>query len=363
MRTIIKHSSALVAPPLIFFTLYLIINCISFAWSYDPLNSLLHGATLFTFLLLATSYANVDSDEFAGEVVRVIVAIAVLSWVMVVLAKNVAVLPDIVWRLNGPMMHSQRLSLILSLAIICLTLLKVRSSAAIGRRAWAAYLAILVVTLVATQTRAFTFFCIVTVGYIIFWHVSILSRVALLSAFIASVSAVLFNWEKVLESISRDGSNTMTLSGRTVAWENGIAMIQESPLLGYGFASFNTDLTRDFFASGYIIPHAHNTWINAAFETGVIGAGLMTTFMLAVLVNRKFFRPSYSEALVLWVILSGLTGLILGGKINPSAAIVMIFIAQTSLQNRMKTRRPEMNSKGQDNEPGYESKAASGQSW
>lgn len=337
MPLIIRRARTLTTPPLLFLLLYYLVNCASFMWSYDPSNSLLHGVTLVLFLLLATSYSGCDSDEFAGELITVVVSLAVASWAMVLLAKNIAVLPDIVWRLNGPMMHPQRLSLILSLAIICLTLLKVRESDVIQGKLWLFYMLVLLTTIAATQTRAFTFFCAVTVGYILFWHVNLLLRLAMVSAFVIAAFLAFINWDIVLDAISRDGSNTMTLSGRTVAWENAIAMIKDQPLLGYGFASFNTSLTQHFFASGYIIPHAHNTWINATFETGLLGGGLMTLFMASVLINRRFFNPSYSEAMMIWVILSGLTGLIFGGKINPSVALVIMFIAQLSYQNRRDT--------------------------
>lgn len=331
---IIRRARTLLTPPLLFLFLYYIVNCASTLWSYDASNSLLQGLTLLMFLLLASSYSSVDSDQFSAELVRVVVALCLFSWALVPVAKQIAVLPDIVWRLNGPMMHPQRLSLIVSLAVICLTLLKTRKTDVLGQKEWLFSMAVLALTLLATQTRAFTFFCLVTVGYILFWHVSLLARLAMLSALAAVILGAALNWDLVLDAISRDGSNTMTLSGRTVAWQNAVEMIQSRPWLGYGFASFNTDLTQHFFASGYIIPHAHNTWINATFETGILGAGLMTLFMLSGLANRKFVDPSYAQALIVWVILSGMTGLIFGGKVNPAVALVTIFIAQYSYQRR-----------------------------
>ncbi|WP_083852401.1 O-antigen ligase [Pseudoxanthomonas sp. GW2] len=329
-----KYLRTLLAPPLVFLFIYYAINISSVAWSYAPTNSITHSLTLFIFLLLALTYAGVDPDQFAGEVVKVTFVLAVVSWLMVLLVPNIGALPDIVWRINGPMIHPQRLSLLLSLALICLTLIFLRGQRVLSKRFGIIALVVLSVTLLATQTRAFTFFCIASIGYIFFWKMNYSIRALMLIGAGVIVFLVVSNWDYVLNAISRDGSNTMTLSGRTVAWSNAIEMIRQRPMLGYGFASFNTSLTQHFFASGYIIPHAHNTWVNAMFETGFVGATAMTLFVLTALFTRRFADPSYGESLMFWVILSGLTGLIFGGKVNPSAAIVTVIVAQSSFQAR-----------------------------
>lgn len=331
-RLLLKHLQIAPKPPILFFFLYLALVAGSTIWSYSPVDTIQHVLMISIFSFLALTYAGLDSDRFAAELVRVATALAAVSWLMLVVARDIAVLPDIVWRLNGPMAHAQRLALMMSAGLICLTILSVRRSPTISFGARLAFFTIMGVTLFATQTRAFTFFCLIVVSYAFFCHANKMMKTLMLSCLIASIAAAILNWDLVLELIARDGANTMTLTGRTTIWNIAISMIEERPLLGYGFTSFYTPLTQHFFYSEYIAPHAHNSWINAAFETGIVGASLLTMFMLSVLIGGKPRNPGYSESLIIWSILCGTTGLIFGGKMTTPAVLILIFIAQSTWQ-------------------------------
>jgi len=63
-----------------------------------------------------------------------------------------------------------------------------------------------------------------------------------------------------------------TLTGRTVVWAEGIRLIKQSPLLGYGFHA-------DRLLLG---THAHNSLIHALMQTGLIGT---LPFMAALLLG------------------------------------------------------------------------------
>ena len=106
-------------------------------------------------------------------------------------------------------------------------------------------------------------------------------------------------------------------------------MIRENPIHGYGFSSFYSDLTQNFFSSGYIAPHAHNTWINSTFETGLVGAGLLSLFMVVSLwYNNSTSHPTFASFVMIFAMLCGLTGLVFGVKVSTLWIITAILVAQ-----------------------------------
>lgn len=333
MRQAVQNFDVMTRGPMLFLTLYCVWCMTTIAWSATPFDTVFDSGLLIVTLLLAASYAYVDVRIFAEEFVKISVCLAVLSWMMAAAVPRIAVLPDLVWRLNGPMQHPQRLALVMGAAMVTLVTMK------LYHRTWpasapttAAVFVVLAATLLATQTRAFTAFAFAVVCLLMFM------RAATWLKLIASTVALLVIWWSVanfdllMGAISRDGSNTLTLTGRTVIWERSLDLIRENPVLGYGFGSFRSDLTQYFFASGYLAPHAHNTWINATFETGIVGAVLLTGFMLAALRCGIARRPSVGSALILFAVLCGATGLVFGGKVSTLWVIGAVMVAQEVAQ-------------------------------
>jgi O-antigen ligase len=76
-----------------------------------------------------------------------------------------------------------------------------------------------------------------------------------------------------------------TLTGRTVIWEQILVAIGHRPLLGYGFESFWTGLKGEsldvIVASGWIVPTAHNGFLELLLGFGLLGAWV---FLIALVV-------------------------------------------------------------------------------
>ncbi|CAN3127754.1 hypothetical protein ACNUDN_01520 [Mycobacterium sp. smrl_JER01] len=316
-------------------TIYCIWCLGTFMWSQNAADTIIDSTILIITVGIAVSYAHVSAMDFAQEFVRVAVALAVASWALLLIAPHIAVLPDITWRLNGPMQHSQRLALVMGAALVVLTILRFRYRSDFTRPVWTASIYLLLTaTLLATQARAFIAFTFIVLWFLIFGRASSRQRILLAIAMLIAVVTAWQNSDQLLSAIERDGSNTLTLTGRTVIWENSLGLIRENPILGYGFSSFYSDLTRYFFSSGYIPPHAHNSWINATFETGIIGATLLTLFMLSLLWHGSLTRPSLASGLIFFAMLCGLTGLVFGGKVSTLWVIIAILAAQETLSRR-----------------------------
>ncbi|MGP6170799.1 O-antigen ligase family protein [Microbacterium sp. A204] len=324
---------AIASWPMGAFVAYVAWCLISAIWSAVPSETFLQSGLLLLSLLLALSYADMSREVFAIEFIKVAVVLSVVSWAMVPVLPDVAVLPDVTWRLNGPLQHPQRLSLFVGLALILGVALKVS-----GRRIFTSrrnsFLAfgILLTTLGATQARANTVFVALVVGAVVFKRAEIWQKILLLAALFATILVVSFNVDVLLAAVDREGSNTLTLTGRTRTWEAASEMIEIHPEMGYGFASFFSPLTEHFFTSGYVTPHAHNTWVNATFETGFIGAGLLTLFLLGSLLSRgSSGRANYlSWPAVLFAVMAGLMGIVFGGKVTTMSIIVMIMVGQAA---------------------------------
>jgi len=87
----------------------------------------------------------------------------------------------------------------------------------------------------------------------------------------------------VFELLGRDA----TLTGRTDIWTVLFDAIGERPWLGYGYAAFWGAESQPAYmvrlATEWIVPTAHNGWIETALSIGLIGlAGLAANFLLMV---------------------------------------------------------------------------------
>ena len=78
-----------------------------------------------------------------------------------------------------------------------------------------------------------------------------------------------------------------TLTGRTYLWQQGIEAIRENPILGTGYQGYwvpgFADAERlwdDFFITARSGFHFHNTFIEVAVETGLVGLALLCMIML-----------------------------------------------------------------------------------
>jgi O-antigen ligase len=126
-------------------------------------------------------------------------------------------------------------------------------------------------------------------------------------------------------------SSDLTLAGRTVIWERSLSLIAERPLGGYGFGVFDAPYF-DWMWGAYRAPHAHNSFIQAAFDLGLLGV-LMTGGLVLAHIRRASnlaFHPGrYHMAMfvVLLCVLASLTGVTYAGKPSLMMGIVLIVVS------------------------------------
>jgi len=85
---------------------------------------------------------------------------------------------------------------------------------------------------------------------------------------------------------------SITLSYRTILWDNAIKMIKEKPILGLGY--FNTETIIPIYLNGGGVNHLHNLLVDIIFSSGLLGLVFYTLSLIAISKNinsikdRKF---------------------------------------------------------------------------
>ena len=236
-----------------------------------------------------------------------------------------------VGRLGGQFIHPGRLAIVAGIAFFYSLMFFPR-----GWRRWAGCL-VAFVTVVLTGSRiGQTGFLLALLLYAV-----VFSRgPALRWAAICSVPLVgVLGWA-ISDSLAtylargQSAATLASLNDRTLVWEAGMEAVKSRPMLGYGYGVGARNALRDHWSHAHWIPpHAHNEFIQAALDGGIIAAAL--TVLLYVLVFwwaiRHANRGFHNAFLLLAVIqleLNGVTGgLLMSGFNIMGALFILCYIA------------------------------------
>lgn len=328
------------------FFVYLIWIVASVIWSIDKFGTLLHTIPLYLAFFLSIAFADIPPKHTVTAIILAACFVALLSWPVGLMIPSIGLFPGFTWRLQGITGHPQFLSLFMSVAALCLVLARFRGELDIrfqDLRFW--FVALLIgVTALATKARAFTTFAVVALIVTFYVSFSRRAKIALVLAVVAMILFLATHLGILMDIYERGGTTEdLTLSGRVTIWIFTLLKIRLRPWLGYGFATFSPKIINAPFTN-YAAPHAHNTWIQAAFETGIIGALLTTIFMGWVIVSgilyyRRYNKPNYSLVLMIFALFSGLTGVVFGFKLVPVSGMILLLAVQEAYQARLMTRQ------------------------
>ncbi len=186
------------------------------------------------------------------------------------------------------------------------------------------------------------------------------SRKLITSVVLLSVAAVVANdFRSLMADLQRTGFDT-SLTGRTDIWArtlNGIT--DDSRFVGHGFGTFRLAEFDYLFPTHYRATHSHSSYIQALFETGLLGfAALLALVVVQLVVAWRYSvrcnRFSYSLFLVLYTALGSTTGLNYAGGLSALFGIMMLFLAietrmvatsdapPASRRSRLYTRSPSV---------------------
>lgn len=116
-------------------------------------------------------------------------------------------------------------------------------------------------------------------------HVAVMAWFAFVTILIPSAILVTDDLRFITELSGRDS----TFTGRTPLWEELVGFIKERPILGFGFGGFwvedSANVDYVWRSIGWMAPNAHNGWIDAAVELGVVGSLLVAVQLLSLMIS------------------------------------------------------------------------------
>jgi exopolysaccharide production protein ExoQ len=124
-------------------------------------------------------------------------------------------------------------------------------------------------------------------------------------------------WVELLTGLGKDP----TLTGRTPMWGFAISKLMERPLFGYGRegfwapnSQFAIEAGRTVTTGGWIVPHAHNGFLDIALDVGFIGLLLfLITFIITFVRSLKqayaaqYPEEMWSLAFLCFLVMNNLT--------------------------------------------------------
>lgn len=114
----------------------------------------------------------------------------------------------------------------------------------------------------------------------------------------------------------KDTENTASLSNRAPLWSELWSSVEDHPVLGAGFEAFWTParVSRVSLDQGWVVPHAHNTYLDQSLSLGGVGAGLYlcTLWGACAVAWRRYWRSRTAEsffpaALLSWIAILSLS--------------------------------------------------------
>lgn len=108
--------------------------------------------------------------------------------------------------------------------------------------------------------------------------------------------------EPVLALLGRD----LTLTGRSEIWRLAWEKIQEQPLLGYGYGAFwsasSGPVLDIWYVTGWIVPNAHNGYLDLMLSFGVLGLPLYSLLALRTIVRMSRMGAWFDPWSALWAV-------------------------------------------------------------
>src|ERR1039458_250075 len=181
--------------------------------------------------------------------------------------------PAAVARLGGQLINPGDVALLGSMAFFYALFFFSR-----GPRKWIACL-VAMLTIILTGARAQEAgFLLALLLYAIVFSRKPAIRWGMIGATVLALLIGVSYGNTVMDYVSR-GDNAQTLSslnGRTQAWEASLDAIRMRPALGYGYSVGARNAIRDHWrAAHWLPPHAHNEFIQATLDGGVVALVLV----------------------------------------------------------------------------------------
>ncbi|WPR77514.1 O-antigen ligase family protein [Algoriphagus sp. NG3] len=295
------------------FFFYIFFISISVFWSDSVEDTLLAIIGIWSgFIVSIYIGRNYSLTSIVYSMVYSMLLVCFLSSILFLLNSDIALNDELFFRFKGIINHSQRFALQLAFVSIISFIYFWNS----GNKFFLYSSIIFSFFIILTFTRAWTTFYVLTIILYIFNSINYRRKFYLVVLSLAFLPFVL-NYS-ILDLYQRSDSDITELSGRSQLWNILYSDISDSPMLGHGFGSFREGV---FQVNSWLPAHAHNMWLHLMYETGIFGTIILNVFIFI----SFFWRSRISDAvlkdiikyLTFFILLSSLTGVILGRLIGP----------------------------------------------
>ena len=335
----------------------------STAWSVAP-KVTANKAISMMLLLLAVALAIPLGLRDRRDLLRVIrwigyVAAGTVIAALVLGAAGLAVLFETNGRFQGILANPNTLGYFVAPILPALVILAARSHRGTERALLSASIAVLVIALALTGSRAGALAS--TTGILVAFFASATAgqrrharRILLVVTLgLGSILTVFFSLHIQPRHVGGSFFQLGTGSGRTTAWSVALRLVAEHPLLGHGFATTEVFFpTAQDAAQGPVLGGVHNSYLEAAVDLGWVGTLLLgalafSGLMAAWHVARSRGRYRWVGTVLLAGIVGGMvngvfeTGLLAGGGLIAFHFWLMVSMAHSiRLREKRDVRMP-----------------------
>jgi exopolysaccharide production protein ExoQ len=270
----------------------------SYYWSALPAITIrrafaLAGTTLFG-IYIVTRY---NSHQILKLLVWTLSIGAILSPVVSLAFPSLGISPEGGWQ--GFYMHKNLMGRLMGLnAVFLLLLIPSTTSKKYRRFMWAGVVLCSCLVFLSTSKGALvSFFVLLTLYYLyksLQWRYTVAIPFFIISVLMGAIIALLLigNLETiVVDVLGKD----LTFTGRTILWEYVVQMIQQRPILGYGYQGFwrGLDGPSAFVvdAVSWAVPHAHNGFLDLTLNLGIVGLSIfLLSFLMSTIRAVRWLR-------------------------------------------------------------------------
>jgi O-antigen ligase len=269
----------------------LVWSCASLLWSVNPEGSERRLVALAgTVMIGACAGIKLDLPTMARTIVQVAALALVASLVVAVVDPGAGLDPE--GRLRGVFAHKNVLSGFAVIALFTIFFRVLDSPRALSRLGLGLLFVLCVVCLVISRSAGpfpALFFTVAVLAMSYAVHASH-GRFTAMLPIVITAGIVLAGLVLTTEGLGLFGRGD-DFSGRVPIWQFAISMIEQRPLLGYGYGVFwlgdNAPAAPFWRGTFNFVPHAHNGFLELALDAGFVGL-LLYGAALVLLVTRLF---------------------------------------------------------------------------
>ncbi|ADU13851.1 O-antigen ligase family protein [Asticcacaulis excentricus] len=317
---------------------YCTYTLITFYWSVSPFITIIASLSPILLWLCTYEIRGISTEKFVNATLLLCFIVAILSLASILVDRSFAFQPRSSTggnELRGIFKHQLRLGAFMAsgICVFVIALLNKHSINVFRNKFFLTFAVIVIaICLIMANARLYTVCAALSLLITFLLYGWGEGRFVRLYIIVGILLLVVPFFGTFLTYIDQSGFDT-SLSGRDLVWNRtSSAIVDESRLLGYGYGTFDTPYFDYLFRGNYRPAHAHNSFLQALFETGIIGLSLVCILIVLQIKGawsrlRSNGKYSYALFFIVYNVLSSLFGLNYAGAISLNFALMLAFLS------------------------------------